>query len=83
MATQNALLLKNGAQEHQGSRVHSRYNRPPAQVAQLDLRAEVFYLQKTCTIAASGAVMLGTRELRDNRSPIEDGWLCRMLAFPP
>ena len=44
MATQNALLLKNGAQEHQGSRVHSRYDRPPTHVAQLDLRAEAFHL---------------------------------------
>jgi len=40
----NALLLKNGAQEHQCSRVHSRSDRPPAYVAQLDLRAEVFLL---------------------------------------
>ena len=44
MATQNALLLKNGAQEHQGSRVHSRYDRQPTHVAQLDLRAEAFHL---------------------------------------
>ena len=63
----NALLLKNGAQEHQGSRFHSRYDRPPAYVAQLDLRAEVFHLLAHMLMAASGAVLLCTRELRAGR----------------